>query len=347
MLTVRYTLWSSLYDLENYTPVEETWGAVVARFRRHIRTTVKDQVPGFGPYLLRAPRSSCYDHRDGLPRDQPHRCDSCVEEMTMLVSDVDEGTQADVDACEGLLAEAGVARIWYSSFSYPAKPSYRLIVPLSEPVAPTMWRTFRQMFMGKFQIPANPKKCSGRSHFYFLPSCPPDVTPYFAAPEGRPFPVRTLISSPKPYDPRESVSIPDFEPPPEPPGPVDLAPIVEELRNKQTRLLRNSATKEKGELLRRCLDGQALAPHGSRDNSALIVAGILAWALPGTPVSVLKHLMRRSVDAMIADGSSLTWPKVERMLLTAMRNKYEADQRNTDILDALLSKVRKLEEEAP
>lgn len=332
------TLWPSLYDTNAPTPWSGTWADLTQALSVHTRIARKEDSAGFGPYLIQAPAVTCRRHADLQPRTHAHRCDLCVKEMTLLVFDADQGDLQAVQECDRRLASAGLACLWYSTYSYaPDRPKapFRLVVPLARPVAPEAYRAVREDFIRTYAVPADPSQCSGKSHYYHLPSCPPDGQPVSWAHEGRAYEPPAVLRHATPA--RAPVSTDGWEPPPEPTEPVDVEPLLETLRARARSLKRRLKASErgKGELLRRCLDGEPLAEHGSRDTATFRVAGMLPFLLPAeTPLSVYQHIMRPSVDAMIAAGSSLTHEKVERALLTSMRNRWERDESNRQLREA-------------
>lgn len=348
MNVIRYTLWPSLTDIDHPTTVEETWDALVRRFSTHTPLPSKEASSGFGPYVTHAPASPCVKHKSGPIRTGPHRCNACVSEVTLLVCDADQARSMDeVLACDARLADAGLARHWYSSFSFhPAtRPAFRLILPLERPVAAAHWKDFRAEFLARYGIPADPKSSSSVSHYYHAPSRRPDWSePVVLTGGGNPVPVpaqsaptsRRLMPEPR------AVDLGEYEPPEEPTEPVNVVPLLEELRARLSRMKRNPAQEYKARLLERCLAGEELETHGARNEATLILTGVVAYAIPDQPLSVYRHILAPSVEAMIAAGSTLTWDEVERMLLTAMRARWEADARQRALLENLRRRVAAL-----
>lgn len=345
------TKYRSMYDLDSHTPTQATWEEIVRELSNHVRTGKKDSAPGFGPYLLRTPIAPCTRHK-GPPRDHPHRCDDSVEHMSLCVFDVDIGTTTDIDECQRLLNEAGITHLFYSSFSFgsPGKeerPPFRLVIPLTTPVKPDAWQSFRLGVLRRFKVPADPSACSGLSHFYFLPSCPLDADPVVDYVPGKHLDPSTIPHTVAlvPRDFAINLAA-DYEEPEEPTGPVNLEPIRRQLATKATRLQRfgNVREKQKGLWLRRCLDGEALDEHGNRNNAAMTVSGMLAWSLAGTPFSVLMSLIMPSVRKMQAEGSSVQDAEVARMIRGAMKDKAVQDEKDEAIQQAMReARERKLE----
>jgi hypothetical protein len=332
----RYTLWTSLFDIDRPTDVCETWEQLTARFSNHAVLGRKDAATGFGPYRLTPPHLRCYKHRDGQPRDHAHRCDGCVAELTLAVFDADAGDDAAVAACRERLADAGVAQHWYSSYShrYNRGPAYRLILPLDRPVAPGDWPHFRTAVIERYGIPADPRQCAGRSHFYYAPSCPPPPSsPEVHTAAGRPLAVAEFLAAPRRAPIKPPPLRDDYEEPDDPPTPVDLEPLRKELRRRLTALQRNPAETYKAQLLARLLRGEPLAASGGRNAALLAITGMLAYAIPGEAVDTYCRLMHDSMEAMIAAGTGNTWSDVERMLRGAMRCKYLEDQTKAAIAE--------------
>jgi hypothetical protein len=186
----------------------------------------------------------------------------------------------------------------------------------------------------KYAIPCDLAKCSGASHFYFLPSCPPGIEPVVDHTPGRYLHPDEIPHQPDAVD-RTLIlqTMASWEPPPEPTGPIDLEPFRKRLESKSRGdlLSHDISRNRKGELLKRCLRGEQLAGPHERNNATTLVAGIIVWTLPDAPISVVLRIMRPSVDAMIAAGSSLKHQEVERMVVSAMKKKAEADARGKEI----------------
>lgn len=323
--TFGLTLWPTLYDKDSHTTCLETWDEVCRRFGAHIRLQRKDQSSGFGPYILSPPPRPCNRHQDGVTRQTPHRCDSCVPGLTLAVFDADTGTLEQIRACAQRLEADALAHLWYTTFSHTEyKPSYRLVIPLATPVLPDAWASFRTEMIRLYGIPCDPKKCGGKSHFYYLPSCPEGAEPRTYVAPGRFLePEKIVVNRARPVV--RFANLDDFTwEPPASTGPVDTAAIRKTLAQKISRLNRKGE-RGKAAALRACVDGEPLAEKGSRNETTFKVAGMLAWLLPGEPLSTFLWLMGPSVGAMQRAGSSVTLEATERMLLTAMRNKAEAD----------------------
>ena len=351
-MLISFTEYSSLYDIDRAISREMTLEEFVEYFSVHLRLEKKFDGPGFGPYTVKSLDEPCYAHKDRMGRTEPHRCDASVLKMTLCVYDVDSGTLENIAKCDDLLEASGLARVWYTSYSYtPNKPSFRLIIFLSAPIQPEYWSTARKSIATKFAVPCDIKQCSGLSHFYFLPSCPVDAEPYF---DYRPGAALDISAVPMVKDmtaPRPRVSLDNWEPPEEPSEGtrIDLDDLKNKLRTRQRKMAGSSdeRNKEKGALLKKILDGAALAEHGNRNNAMSLACGIVAWALPGTPLSVLMLLLRPSLQVMQADGSSLTEDEVERMTLSAMQAKAEYDERQKQINQNLSAGLLQIRSQIP
>jgi hypothetical protein len=352
-MDVHLTLWPSLYDIDSCSTWVGSWPELAEELSTHEVTPDKMNASGFGPYRLKPPSVTCFRHSAGA-RKGPHRCDSCVAEMTLLVFDVDQGTADQISNAQDNLDAAGLSQIWYSSYSFRGEIApgdllpMRLLVPLSRPLTPLEFGPVRSLVLDEFAIPADRSACSGLSHFYFLPSRAPISPSYTRIFYGQPLNVERLLEQ-VPVTPAvpAGVEMDGWEPPPEPTGPVDMKPLYERLERRYRSLAASARPggKDKAELLRRCLDGRALAEHGARNTSALVVSGILAYALPGVPPGILKAIMKPSIDRMIADGSrSVTWPGVEKMIHESMRNKAEVDRKDANIREVLQKQLKSVEE---
>lgn len=322
---MRFTLWPSIYDKDAHQSVDESWSQIVERFSAHQRLTNKDKAWGFGPYALAPPPKPCNRHQDGRERSSPHRCDSCVERLTLAVFDVDTGTPEDVSRTEDALAQEDCMRLWYSTHSHRQdKPSYRLILPVSQEIAPETWANFRHGVIRRFNIPCDPGKCGGKSHFYFGPSCKPGADPKVWSAGGKFLDVGSIaLVEAKPKVTFANLDGFTWEPPAEPSGPIDVMTLRAKVMLRVQSLTRKGETKKASALVQ-MLQGRPLALKGSRNETTFKLAGTLAWALPGESLGTLVFLLRPSVEAMISQGSSLSLEAVERMLLTAMRSRAEA-----------------------
>jgi hypothetical protein len=319
------TLFSSIFRLEG-VPKKASWADLVAAFAEHLRAPDKTEVPGFGPYVL-------HDRACDRPRHPKtaHRCDVCVDAVSLAVFDVDCGTYAEVEKCDRLLE--GHARLWYSSHSYrpeAPRPSLRLIVPLARPVEAERWASWRANFIQAFHVPADPKKCGGLSHFYYAPSCPPDIEPVAVHHEG-PY-----------FDPDTVPSVPHRRPAPVVNRPEALdatSPEDERLHELRVRLsqsvsgLKRSSKPDAAErrrILEDLLAGRPLATHGSRNQTTTRVVFDLVRRFEDLTLGECLAVVEPSLLAMQSAGSRLNSETVGRMYETAhfkLEAQREADAR--------------------
>ncbi len=304
-LTAPYHLthWPTLTFTSSGEGRDYLWCDLVRLLTTHIEVPSKNQAAGFTPARL-------------IPHG-PRR-DSSVLEMTMFVFDADQGTHQDVADAGSRLGRANVSHIIYSSYSCSQdRAAYRIVVPLAEPLRNLRaYPALRADFIERYQIPAAEHQCKGLSHFYYLPSRPvngprPVAYAYQAQPLALPDFAAKADRTPRPPRP--------FTPPPEA-DVIELGPIRTALESRYRSLARrkDSQAKDKATWLKRVLNGEALAPHGQRDVVTKRVCGMVTWAAPGHPLSAYRALLFPSVEAMRAQGSKLTWEKVERMLLDSM-----------------------------
>lgn len=339
-MNIPLTLWPGLTAVDSPRSVVMPWSEIVKLFSEHREAPTKNTVPGFGPYECLPPPGPCY-HKRGPVKDA-HRCDACVEEMSMAVFDVDIGTWAQVQACEDWLHDARLHRIWYSSFSFDPKakvPSLRLILPLARPVSGKVWASFRERTIRKFGIPADPKKCGGRSHFYYLPSGPPGADVLFASGGERFLDPDDIGAVPDlRMTPREAAELLiDWEPEEGEEGLIDLGPmratLLEEAKSANRRA--SLQAKSRGELLRALAEGKALAQRGDRDNATTRAAMIAATMFPDATLRDLELLFRDSLVAMQNEGSSQNAASVRRKLISAMRKRAENDLIEREFLERM------------
>lgn len=308
------TYWPSLHDTQSPKPVSMSWEEVVAAFSTHAISTHKHLVGGFSPAIFGLHPGGCINRQ--VSRRGIHRCDASVESITVAVFDADEGDAEDIQTTRELLSKANIAQHWYTSFSWPEKESWRLMIPLANPEPAVAWKGLREHLIREFKIPAALDKCSGKSHFYYNPTRHPSrESRVFTAPgnfyvslvpipkQGRPVAARKMLM--------------DWSPPPE--RDVDPQVIKEILKSK----IKGSRFSTKNQRILAVLEGKPLAEQGSRNVAMNQVCGIVGW-LGNYPLSVLFQVVEPSLRAMQAKGSKLTDYDVERMLLTAMRNYAEA-----------------------
>ena len=328
--TFDLTLFPSIF---HYAGVhkEASWADLVDAFGTHLRTEDKTSTPGFGPYGL-------HDRVCDRPKHPkaPHRCDVCVDALSLAVFDVDCGAYAEVERCDALLA--GYARLWYSSHSYrpeAERPSLRLILPLAKPVPAERWSSWRANFIQAFRVPADVKKCGGLSHFYYAPSCPPSVEPVAVQHEGPHFDPDTVPSVPH----RRPAPVVNRPAPVDPTSPEDtrLHELRVRLGQSISGLKRSSKpdAAERRRIFEDLLAGRPLAEHGSRNQTTTRVVFDLVRRFEDLTLGECLAVVEPSLVAMQSAGSRLTSEAVARMYETA-RFKLEA-QREADVrIEALL-----------
>jgi hypothetical protein len=326
------TVFPSLLDIDTHVRKDlPTWEALVEGFSDFTVKARKEDVPLFGPYVLKAPDVPCRRHKSG-ERTKAHRCDRCVDRMTLAVFDADQGTMTQVEACRALLQAAGVAHLWYSTFNYdPTRPtvSARLLVPLARPESVDRWYSLREILIDRFQIPADPQTSSGLSHSYYLPSHRPGATPWFSVHSGvylDPATVFGVISRPPIFRGGDVLTELQPDEDDELEGPVDLGPLREKVRVQIRRWSSGAPRdKERAHYLQCFLDGAPLADHGERDVAMLRACGVLAWLYPDEPLTVLMHLVRPTMNAMMAAGSRRITPASVRHKILSARTEARAE----------------------
>jgi hypothetical protein len=310
-------------------------------FTRHTPAEDKKQVGMYGPHALHDPLPVPCTNPRHEGTTLPHRCDNAVKHLSVAVFDADEGTWEDVVMSRQRISAAGIAQIWHTSHSYGAAPAakepWRLLLPLSKPLEPGAWYAFRLELLERFKIPAARGKCSGRSHPWYLPSYPPG---HQYRPPKAYFQDGDLLEPPRPKaGATKNVPLPAdfrFAPPPETGAPVDLAACREALSAEAARLGRGDEDqKRKARWLRRAIAGEALDEHGNRDEATSRTAYRMVMVLPAAPISTIRYLLRPSVEAMIAAGSSLSFASLDEKIYSAMRAYAENKTREQEILAAL------------
>src|ERR1700744_2518773 len=97
--TYKLTSYQNLLNTHGTTS-EYTWETLIHVVFRHDISFSKETVPLFGPYAL--------------PPGTTRRENKSVDALTLAVFDVDTGTEAEVDACQQLLAFRGIQTFWYT-----------------------------------------------------------------------------------------------------------------------------------------------------------------------------------------------------------------------------------------
>lgn len=324
------TLFPSIFHYAGVTKTAR-WADLVEAFGTHLRTEDKTSTPGFGPYRL-------HDRVCDRPKHPkaPHRCDVCVDALSLAVFDVDCGTYAEVERCDTLLAD--YARLWYSSHSYrpeAPRPSLRLILPLARPVPAERWSSWRSNFIRAFAVPADVKKCGGLSHFYYAPSCPPSVEPVAVQHEGPYFDPEIVPSTA--YR-RLDLTLVDRKPV-DPSAPDDDR--LQHIRGRLTQTLSGLRRSGKPDALERrtvlenLLAGRPLAEHGSRNQTTTRVVFDLVRRFEDLTLGECLAVLAPSLEAMQREGSSLTTETAARMYETA-RFKLEAQREHDTRIETML-----------
>lgn len=301
---ISYTRFPHVTDIYSPQDVTQSWEDFVAAFSEHEEMEEKDDAGVFGPYTLKVPEKPC-KHRPGVE----HRCDHSVAQITLAVFDADQGTEDDMGMCLLRLNAAGFAYMAVSSHSYPlnkeGKVPYRIIVPLETPLDKYSWKSFREELIKTYGIPADLAKCSGWSHLYFLPTCRPGADRDVYVASGHLLDPTTVPHTTDRKELLVEAAMTDWKAVEQEEGPVDLTEIRRKLLNEAGGLVRrkNPMDVQKGEWLQRCLRGEAIAEHGSRDEATMRVAGMLAWRLPDLSHKAIFAIMVESVRAMQAAGS--------------------------------------------
>lgn len=245
----------------------------------------------------------------------------------------DDGLPPCVLKTSEKLCHTGLAATWHTSHSHtPNHHAFHLIIPFAEPLDPALWPQVRVNLLRIFDIQADVTKCSGISHAYYLPSVHPDRKPLVHTLDGFPLDPLQYATDAPPI----TVDMSNWEPPED--CDVQLRSLERRIRRRLERL----PPGKKADYLGRCLRGEPLAQHGDRNSAACITAGMIAYTLHDQPVEAIYRLMERSVQTMIAEGSSLTEGEVKRMIRTSLKNKAREDREAEAIATAVFkSKSRK------
>lgn len=328
-MSLSYTLWPSIYDIDSHVPVREEWPAFVARFSTHTAYPRKEAAPGFGPYRLGPPPNPCHKH-PGAARLEAHRCTACVRELHLAVFDVDVGTVGEVERCSSYLRQSNLAHLWFTTWSYKPdadRPSLRLVIPFAVPVPEYAWDTVRTRLFRALAIPADPNKCSGTSHFYYAPACPTERLgdAWVDVELGDPYDATALLRTvPKRRPPVFTVA-----PPAEgSAGTNDVRTAVERAVRRWSGAHVGPDKKEKARVLQAALAGAALADHGSRNETTWRIAGTIASLVPEASTEALVAFLAPSLVKMVEAGSSLTADDLERFCATGLAKARERKERD-------------------
>jgi hypothetical protein len=291
----------------NYRTLTDTpgWDDWVRLLQSSTETPRKHDIPLFGPYVLR--------------HGAPARHNEYVAFVHTAVFDVDKCPAQAPGALERCRAALeGVGHIWYTTFSHtPDAPSLRLVIPLAHGVSPDRWAGVRHTLAARYRVPCNLQESSGASHCYYLPSHPPGATPYFEAHLGPPAPVPTEALPPP--APVPQVTGPLY-PQEDPQGRTldDLLLTLEGAADRHD----SYGREDRASYLRALVSGLPLG-DSARDPKTASACAMLVHNLHPLPRDTYVTLLQKSVDSMIAAGSSLRWPKVLKMLDSAARKWHE------------------------
>ena len=164
-----------------------TWDALAAELLRHAVRREKD-----GP--LWSPAA----YPDGATRKDEH-----VAAVTALVYDVD-GAAPDWHLLDGLAFAAYTthSHLVVCEHNPTGAPCWRLVLPLTRPVARADWRRVWRRARARYAPEADPA-CSDASRMYYLPACPPGARPAAQRGEGAPVDPAALPETPEEAQERE------------------------------------------------------------------------------------------------------------------------------------------------
>lgn len=323
-MQIQITRFPRLYDINAHAVETLDWVSFVQGLI-HAPTNDKTAAPLFGPYALTGRRRPCTHSTSA-----PHKCDACVEALTLAVFDVDLGDKEAITFTQKLLQRDGVTHVFYSSYSFsPTHPAFRLVIPLSEPVVAGAWTLFRRAVIDRYSIPCNPAQCSAPSHTYFLPSCPPpdrrQAEPVVDVSTGSPLDIsRFPLLCVSQEDEERAAYVPEsddfFSAAPQP---ITRAVAVNRLRARMyvLRAKDNPYDKMKADVIHRLVLRKPLAEHGARHTATVIATGILAYMFPDAAELFFREMLEPSIEAMRAQGSKMTWAKARRMLAKPLAQK--------------------------
>lgn len=137
---------------------ELTWDELAHALLEHVARASKHDAPLWSPTR----------YREGATRGREG-----VQEVTLLVADIDDGTSPE--ELEGWLRTSQCAYLMASTWSHTAEvPRLRVVVPLARPVPVAeydeIWRRFNQHVMHAHIDPST----RDASRMYYLPSCAPE-----------------------------------------------------------------------------------------------------------------------------------------------------------------------------
>lgn len=310
------TRYPKLYDSAAFERAEIPWPPPWT----HLELVHKEDGPLFGPYAL----------RPGATK----RSNDAFAHMTLAVFDVDTGTQAQVDASIAAVRAAGLASFWYTSHSFEpagAVAKWRAVFPLASPVSALGWPTVRADLIKRFNLLVEVDKCTGVSHAYFLPACPPGAERRTVLTDGVPYAPSWLAVVAD--VPRAMAPLPaDAELfPAEPPPETAEARARKRLAVRAKRYAEDAPAKQS--MLERLLRGESIVDgtvvkSESGDPPMAVLCAVLVTALHPMQWSVYEALLRPTVELMQREGYKLPWRKVRAMVTSATRKhvQREADE---------------------
>lgn len=237
-----------------------------------------------------------------------------------LVLDCDHLSVAQAVALETSLSQYSYILHTTHTHNPPDDCRLRIILPISRSLSPIEYGRFREAFITRHNIPADPAT-KDPSRIFFLPSTPPGKTPWAEAHGGETIQVeRYLTLTPAPST-KKTVAPPE-----------DL----DEIRTH----LRRVRKAESMALIKTILAGEPLAVEG-RDLAMHKASGIMAFSLPvGTPKELMLEILRPSIEAMPSDNTpQYEMDKLEEKLDRALERRAAADRDSQAISQSFDSKT--------
>jgi hypothetical protein len=344
------------------------WLALVALLTRHTRTacdpcpshaTPKRDCrakfgPAWSPVEFAPCPPVCRNHGRTSGRDcgggQEHRLNANVVRIHAAVFDVDVATAETLREIAGKIDAAGLAAVVHSSHSHkPDAYKFRLVFPVSRPIAAAEWPHLRAVVEAKFGIPAD-RSTKDLARLYFLPSAPASAEVIALDTDGAPLDVDALMREAGPVAPARAASplAVRVAAPLAPSEPVDLAVLRKRLRELHK--------DESREIARRILAGEALdvERYGGRDHSLNKAAATLATALPeNTPAAAILEIMRPTVAALEVEPEGLdhwlgeTLDMIERSQERRRINDAQKREWDRQVRERLMSESAAADDDAP
>lgn len=280
-----------------------------------VRRTPCDPCPGkkcphkFGaawsPVEIAPCPSVCRNHGKPKYRDcgggQFHRLNDNVCAIHAAVFDIDHVTTATIEGIAARIDAAGLAAILHSTHSHrpPSDGALRLVMPISRPILPHEWPTFRAAVEDRLQLPAD-KQTKDLARLFFLPSASESSETIAVAAEGAALDVDAILATvPAPAPGPRAVPYGAIAQPAEDDGePISFDALKHRLRTLKTKYSHGNADdRERAEILDRILKGEPLAEEGSRDATLNRACSMLVTALHyETPPEAILEILRPSVN---------------------------------------------------